>query len=117
MRLRFWTAIREKCLDKFVDTFLEEPANQRDEAEDAENEYHQIRSWRGHFRRYERGISGGKGNVFTAKAGSSSKNSSIDGPRIYFFTSTEPARPATWPPLNHLVVSFLGSAWDMGHNR
>lgn len=62
LRLRFWTAIREKCLDKFVDTFLEEPANQRDEAEDAENEYHQIRCWRSHFRRYQRRISVEKRN-------------------------------------------------------
>jgi hypothetical protein len=50
LRLRFRTAIREKCLDKIVDTLLEEPANQGDEAEDAENEYHQISCWRGHFR-------------------------------------------------------------------
>lgn len=65
LRLRFLTAIREKCLDKFVDTFLEEPANQRDEAEDAENEYHQISCWRGHFRSMGEDFCGGKCNAST----------------------------------------------------
>lgn len=55
LRLRFWTAIREKCLDKFVDTLLEEPANQRDDTEDAENEYHQISCWRSHCRKCDGG--------------------------------------------------------------
>lgn len=53
LSLALLAAIREKCLDKVVDTLMEEPANQRDEEEETENEDHQIRRWRSHFEKSE----------------------------------------------------------------
>lgn len=42
-------AMGDKSLDKVVDTRLEEPANQRDEDEEAEDEHHQVDCGRGHL--------------------------------------------------------------------
>lgn len=42
-------AMSDKSLNKVVDTLLEEPANQRDEDEEAEDEHHQINCRRGHL--------------------------------------------------------------------